>query len=218
RYRLLHAAAGARVLHRLQPRILRMKYMTRTRSVAWITVFALTACDSPLDTNPTASIDAETALSTPRGIELGVNGAYRSLQSGNLYGVNLMVYPDLYADNLDFTGTFQTDREVGDRNINSTNGAVLSMWGDMYDGINRTNNVLDAIPNVSALTASEADQYRGEALFIRALHYSILVVYFGDVPIVSEPSRGVDESSLVVRSPAAEVYDTIIANLEEAAT
>lgn len=192
--------------------------MTRTRSVAWIAALALAACDSPLDTNPTASIDAETALSTPRGIELGVNGAYRSLQSGNLYGVNLMVYPDLYADNLDFTGTFQTDREVGDRNINSTNGAVLSMWGDMFDGINRTNNILEAIPNVSELTASEADQYRGEALFIRALHYSILVGYFGDVPIVSDPARGVDESSLVARSPAAEVYDTIIANLEEAAT
>lgn len=192
----------------------------KTRTVTWIAAVALlaAACDSPLDTNPTASIDAETALSTPRGIELGLNGAYRSLQPGNLYGVNLMVYPDLYADNLDFTGTFQTDREVAQRNINPTNGAVLSMWADMYDGINRTNNILEAIPNVSELSSSQAAQYRGEALFIRALHYSLLAGYFGDVPIVSDPARGVDESSLVSRNPVAEVYDTIIANLEEAAT
>ena len=193
--------------------------MIKTRTIAWVAAAAvLAACDSPLDTNPTASIDAETALSTPRGIELGLNGAYRSLQPGNLYGVNLMVYPDMYADNLDFTGTFQTDREVAQRNINATNTAVLAMWADMYDGINRTNNILDAIPNVGALSSSEAAQYRGEALFIRSLHYSLLAGYFGDVPIVTEPSRGVGEESLVARDPVADVYAMIIADLEEAAT
>ncbi|HSJ30581.1 MAG TPA: RagB/SusD family nutrient uptake outer membrane protein [Longimicrobiales bacterium] len=193
--------------------------MIKTRTIAWVAAAAvMAACDSPLDTNPTASIDAETALSTPRGIELGLNGAYRSLQPGNLYGVNLMVYPDMYADNLDFTGTFQTDREVAQRNINATNGAVLSMWADMYDGINRTNNILDAIPNVGALSSSEAAQYRGEALFIRSLHYSLLAGYFGDVPIVTEPSRGVGEESLVARDPVADVYAMIIADLEESAT
>jgi starch-binding outer membrane protein, SusD/RagB family len=192
--------------------------MIKSRTVTWIAAAAVFAvgCDSPLDTEPTASIDAETALSTPRGIELGLNGAYRSLQPGNLYGVNLMVYPDLYADNLDFTGTFQTDREVAERNIRSTNGAVLNMWSNMYNGINRTNNLLDAIPNVSALSTSQATQYRGEALFIRSLHYSLLVSYFGGVPIVTAPSRGVDESSRVARSTAAEVYALIIADLEEA--
>jgi starch-binding outer membrane protein, SusD/RagB family len=193
--------------------------MIKTRTMAWVAAAAvLAACDSPLDTNPTDSIDAETALSTPRGIELGLNGAYRSIQTGNLYGVNLMVYPDMYADNLDFTGTFQTDREVAQRLINPTNGAVLSMWSDLYDGINRTNNILDAIPNVSELTSSEAAQYRGEALFLRGLMYSLLVSYFGDVPILSDPARGVGEESLVSRSPVSEVYDTIIANLEESAT
>jgi starch-binding outer membrane protein, SusD/RagB family len=193
--------------------------MIKTRTIAWVAAAAvMAACDSPLDTNPTASIDAETALSTPRGIELGLNGAYRSLQPGDLYGVNLMVYPDMYADNLDFTGTFQTDREVAQRNINPTNGAVLDMWEEMYDGINRTNNILDAIPNVGALSSSEAAQYRGEALFIRSLHYSLLAGYFGDVPIVTEPSRGVGEESLVARDPVADVYAMIIADLEEAAT
>ncbi|MBR9990342.1 MAG: RagB/SusD family nutrient uptake outer membrane protein [Gemmatimonadetes bacterium] len=193
--------------------------MIKTRTMAWVAAAAvLAACDSPLDTNPTASIDAETALSTPRGIELGLNGAYRSIQGGSLYGVNLMVYPDMYADNLDFTGTFQTDREVAQRVINPTNGSVLNIWSNLYSGINRTNNILEAIPNVSALSSSQEARYRGEALFLRGLMYSLLVSYFGDVPIVSEPARGVGEESLVARSPASEVYDTIIANLEESAT
>ncbi|HKJ00875.1 MAG TPA: hypothetical protein VJ997_00430, partial [Longimicrobiales bacterium] len=89
----------------------------------------LTACDSKLVTDPTASIDSETALNSARGIELALNGAYRSLQLGNR---EYIAYPDVYADNLDFTGTFQTDREFGLRNIATANGAVLTLWADEY--------------------------------------------------------------------------------------
>ncbi|CAN5648259.1 RagB/SusD family nutrient uptake outer membrane protein [soil metagenome] len=190
------------------------------RYFTWIAAVALLAAcdDSPLDTNPTASIDAETALTTPRGIELGVTGAYRSLQDSNLYSRVLLVYPDLYADNLDFTGTFQTDREVSLRAVSPSNSAFLGTWGAAYAGINRANNVLAAIPNVSALSQAQAQRFRGEALFIRSLHYFNLLRYFGGVPIVTEPSQGVGEESQVPRSSADEVYDLIIGDLEEAAT
>jgi hypothetical protein len=190
-----------------------------TKYFACIAMAALVAaCDSPLNTDPTANIDAGSALTTPRGIELGTNGAYRALQGGNLYGVNEMVYPDLYSDNLTFTGTFQTDREVSLRNISPANGSILGAWQALYNGINRTNNLLDAIPRVAALTSAQRDQYRGEALFIRALHYSILARYHGGVPIVTEPSRGVGPQSLVSRATLPEVYTFIEADLEEAAT
>jgi starch-binding outer membrane protein, SusD/RagB family len=178
----------------------------------------LAACDSPLVTDPTASIDAETALTTARGLELGLNGAYRSLQSGQAYyDRDLLAYPDLYADNLDFTGTFQTDREISLRNVATNNGNVLGAWTQGYIGINRANNVLAAIPDVTGLTSGQQASYRGEALFIRALHLYRLVRWFGDVPLVLEPSRGVGEESLVSRAPAAEVRARIIADLEEAA-
>ena len=193
--------------------------MMNSRYVSWVAAAALlAACNSPLDVDPTASIDSETALSTPRGIELGLNGAYSQLQSGNLYGQEEMVFPDLYADNLDFTGTFQTHREFGLRNITTTNGAILLHWGDLYDGINQANNLLEAIAAVTALTPAQRDQYRGEALFIRALNYSILVKYFGDVPLLLTPSRGVGDEALVSRSPMADVYAQIVTDLTEAAT
>lgn len=178
----------------------------------------LAACDSPLDTNPTASIDSDVALTTPRGIQLGLNGAYRALQSGNLWGNVQMVYPDLYADNLRFTGTFQTDREVGNRNVSSSNVQIRDSWSAAYTGINRANNLLDAIASVSELTAEQQAQYRGEALFIRSLMYYYLVSWHGDVPLVLDPSRGVDDSSLVSRSSTADVYARIITDLEEAGT
>ena len=193
--------------------------MINSRIFSWVAAAVLlTACNSPLEVDPTASIDSETALSSPRGIELGLNGAYDRLQSGNLYGQEEMVFSDLYADNLDFTGTFQTHREFGLRNVTTSNGAILNHWADLYDAVNQTNNLLEAIEAVTALTPEEHDQYRGEALFIRPITYSILVKYFGDVPIVLAPSRGVGEESLVERDPAADVYAQVITDLTEAAT
>ena len=187
---------------------MRMKYMIVAAAVL------VSACDSQLVTDPTASIDSETALTTARGIELALNGAYRSLQFGSREHV---AYPDLYADNLDFTGTYQTDREFSLRNIQPSNGGVLGIWADAYEGINRANGVLDGIPNAPDLSSSGQALFRGEALFIRAVHYMTLVRWFGGVPLVLTPSKGVGEESLVPRNTQAEVYAQIIQDLEEAA-
>jgi hypothetical protein len=193
--------------------------MIKSRYFAWIAAATLlTSCDSPLEVDPTASIDSETALNTPRGIELALNGVYRSLQSGALYSLDEMVFADLYADNLTFTGTFQTHREVSLRNVTTSNGDILAKWGAAYIGINRANNVIDAAPN-AGLTAALAGQYRGEALFVRALHYYNLVRWFGDVPLVLAPSTGVDPvTSFPSRETAANVWARIVTDLEEAVT
>ena len=187
---------------------MRMKYMIVAAAVL------LTACEGNLVTDPTASIDSETALNTARGIELALNGAYRSLQAGNR---EVVAYPDLYADNLDFTGTYQTDREFGLRNIQTSNGAVLTIWADAYDGINRANGVLAAIAEVSDLSSADAALFEGGALFIRAMHYVKLAEWFGGVPVVLDPAKGVGEESLVARSTTEEVYAQIILDLEAAA-
>jgi hypothetical protein len=189
-------------------RAMKMKYMIVAAAVL------LTACDSKLVTDPTASIDSETALNSARGIELALNGAYRSLQAG---WREYAAYPDLYSDNLDFTGTFQSDREFGLRNVTTSNGGVLPLWADAYDGINRANGVLAAIPDVAGLSSTEQALFRGAALFIRAVHYWRLVQWFGGVPLVLQPSVGVGEESMVSRNTEQEVYAQIILDLEEAA-
>lgn len=187
---------------------MKMKYMIVAVAVL------LAACDSKLVTDPTASIDAGTALNSARGIELALNSAYRSLQAGNR---EYVAFPDLYADNLDFTGTYQTDREFGLRNIQTSNGAVLTLWADAYDGINRANGVLAAIPDNPDLSSADQALFRGSALMIRAMHYFGLVQWLGGVPLVLQPSVGVGEESMVSRNTKEEVYAQIIADLEEAA-
>lgn len=175
-------------------------------------------CESSLVTDPTASIDSGTALSTERGISLGVNGAYRSLMSGNLWGLYQLAYADLYADNLDFTGTFQTDREFSLRAVTPSNGTVTGIWASAYAGIDRANNIIAAVPKVGNMDAANGAQYLAEAHFIRALHYYVLVSWFGGVPLVTEPSSGVGPEALVSRATAAEVWARIEADLQAAAT
>lgn len=176
----------------------------------------IAACDSALNTEPTASIDASTALGTRRGIELGLNGVYRSTLTASLWGRAEVVYPDLYADNLDFTGTFSTDREVSLRNVTVTNGNVLGIWQDAYVGINRANSVIDALPGVKDMTDPEKTLAKSEALFVRALLYSVLARWFGGVPIVTQHSEGAGPEANVARSTLQETYQRIESDLTEA--
>ncbi|MGH7459205.1 MAG: RagB/SusD family nutrient uptake outer membrane protein [Longimicrobiaceae bacterium] len=193
--------------------------MKRNHITAWIaTAVLLAGCDSPLDTAPTDSIDSGDALTTARGVELAINGAYSGLQTFALYSLELTVYPDLYADNLDFTGTFGTHGEVGNSDISASNGAILGAWEDLYDLVNRANNIIAAVPAVTDFTAGQAVQFEGEALFLRALSYLNAVRYWGGVPLVLEPSTDVTEESNVARSSPPEVYAEIEADLQQAAT
>lgn len=191
------------------------------RKYTWVVAAAVlaTACgDSPLDTDPTASIDAGTALTNKRGIQLAMNGAYRSLQSGSTWSRNSLVHPDLYSDNLDFTGTFQSDREFSLRNVTPSNGDALGFWQASYAGINRVNNILTSVEGLEDMTEAEKTQTRGEALFIRAMHYYTLVMWYGGVPIIEDPAVGVGPEAQVTRNTRQEVFDFIEADLEQAST
>jgi starch-binding outer membrane protein, SusD/RagB family len=189
-------------------------------AAALLAAAALAACDEPLQVDPNASIPFEEALNTVSEIEAGVRGAYDALQQTGTYDRQQVVYPDLYTDNLDFTGTFDTDAEVDLRAVQSTNSSVEGMWGDSYEGINRANNVLASIPGVPELSAAQAARFRGEALFLRALNYHNLVRWFGGVPLITQPNWNVGdlENTNKPRSTQAEVYALIEADLQEAVT
>jgi starch-binding outer membrane protein, SusD/RagB family len=177
------------------------------------------ACDAPLDVDPRAAIPMDGALGNARAVAAAVVGLYDSFQTESLYSRELVVYPDLYADNLHFTGTFGTDREVDARNVRPGNGALLAMWRDSYAGINQANEVLHALDVVADLTPEQRARFRGEALFARSLHYLNLVRYFGGVPLVTERVRTLDDVARAARprSTEAAVYARIESDLAEAA-
>jgi hypothetical protein len=191
----------------------------KKRYLGWLAlVAAIAACDSPLDTNPTQSIDSETALQNASAVQQALNGVYRGLQTDGLYTRQEVVYPDLYADNHDFTGTFQTDREYSLRAVSSSNGATSGTWAAAYGAINRANYVLAALPDIADMNDADKATARGEALFLRALNYSVLARWFGGVPIMTEPTKVIDDAATSPRASLADVYTLIEQDLTEAST
>ena len=118
-----------------------------------------------------------------------------AVSSGRLGGTNERSLPDNYA-------------------LRADHAYLLSTWISAYQAINRANAVLDNVPGI-AMNDSLKTRLLGEAKFLRALHYFNLVRMWGGVPIrVNETTS---ETPLEQpRAPAEEVYDLIIADLEDA--
>src|SRR5690606_20675578 len=73
---------------------------------------------------------------------------------------------------------------------------------------------VEGIENSSTLTSEAANQFKGEALFIRALTHFYLVNLFGDIPYITTTDYIIN--SQVSRIDESEVYDAIITDLQQA--
>jgi hypothetical protein len=107
---------------------------------------------------------------------------------------------------------------------NADNQQSVDLWADLYRIIYRANVIIERVPGVT-LPASLAtnstglpfkDQFVGEAKFMRAFAYFNLVRLFGDVPLYTTPITELAQVN-IARTPSAEVYALIIADLTDAA-
>ncbi len=118
------------------------------------------------------------------------------------------------------TDEFQKGADGGYKFFNdytsSLNGDVdfiKQTWRDFYQGINTANTVIDVAKTANVPAATSALRV-GEAKFLRALYYFMLVKTYGDVPLYTTPTAGV--LTATNRDPAAKVYDQIVKDLTEA--
>jgi len=175
----------------------------------------LASCSKLFDVEPTASISSDIVIKDKAGIEHALTGSYNALQAVGLYGRNFVIVSDLAADNLTWTGTSQDYGQIEKKPTPADNSIVDGFWSASYDGINRVNNILFALPSVGNLSEAESAQFEGEALYLRALFYYNLVVHFGDVPLKTLPTLDLNSID-AERTPVAQVMEQIIADLVSA--
>jgi hypothetical protein len=189
----------------------------KLKVLAILAAASLAACDDPLNVNPQQSIPQDEALNSAEEIRVGVNGMYDALQScDGAYCRNTIIYPDLYVDNLRYSGTYTTDSEVWGGDVRANNSGVTDIWEEYYDAINRANNVIVSLPGVADLATGEAPRFEGEARFVRALSYLNLVNFFGGVPLVTTPVWQAGEGVNVARSTEAATWALIESDLNAA--
>ncbi len=177
--------------------------------------FSIMSCNKILDVKPTDSVSAEDAITNKAGVEHALLGSYNALQATGLYYLNAIVVGDVAADNLTHTGTMMEYGHIENKPIPAENSIVEGMWSGAYNGLNCVNNILVKLPGVSGLTPAEADNYEGEALFIRALLHYHLATYFGGVPIQIQPTLDLSHID-IARNTLAEVYTQVITDLTTA--
>ena len=139
--------------------------------------------------------------------QLGVNAIYVSLQSAwsiNLYRINDVPSGEVLLSNT-------VPLEYNNFTYFPALNQIHDTWRGLYEGVYRSNLAIANIPGINMADALKS-QYVGEAKFLRALFYFDLVNIFGAVPLVTQPLPDTD-ASLIARTPVADVYKVIIADL-----
>lgn len=188
-----------------------------------------TACTKKLDIEPQQNVDASGAIATAEQVDAAVIGIYSLLGNGALYGTNLLLLPELQAsdDYLSWRGTFQSFRDVSDKEMTRDNAEALRTWQYAYEAINMANIVLESLDLVT--DADLREQIEGEALFVRGImHFELVRLY--SLPwgtsttnnhpgIVIKTKATKDEAAAfeqLPRSTVSEVYAQVITDLNNA--
>lgn len=176
-----------------------------------------TACDV-LDVEPTDKIPAEEAITNEQGLATVLHGIYDRYQSAAIT-LDVPVFEGLAADNLEHNGSKKEYKQVNDKRISADNIYVEGIWNNCYDAINRVNTMLKAAEELEDEPEQVINYYTGQAYFLRAYSYSLLVKFFGGVPIRTQPVTGATPEELnIPRASVDEVYQQIISDLTEAET
>jgi starch-binding outer membrane protein, SusD/RagB family len=93
------------------------------------------------------------------------------------------------------------------------NSATL-VWAPAYNYIYGANAVIEGLQGFNGVSAALKTELTGEAEFVRAYCNFYLVNLFGDIPLVN--SINYLKTGLLARTPAAQVYQAIIADLVDA--
>ena len=188
--------------------------ITRLLYVALVAVTAV-SCNF-LDLEPSDSVPYDDYYKTEDDLQYAINGVYRQIASNDVYGDAMQGRMGLCAD-LGYC-SYANDLNTIAFNQNSTTDLlVLNYWRRLYNSIKRANLLLANIDGAEA-SVEFKDRIRGEALFLRAYAYFMLVNKFNNIPLVLKVADDSSPSSTVVeQSPADKVYERIISDMESAA-
>src|SRR5690606_27919146 len=146
-----------------------------------------------------------------------LNGVYSRLQQDALYGANLWSYYDI-ADEFywSMTNVTQTAPDIAIYRHSPSDAQVRVLWQTCYKGIGDANMLIANI-NKPIMDEQRRSTILGEALFLRAYYYFLLVSNYGKVPMPLEPVTSPAGNDMPASS-IREVYDQIIQDMEIAET
>ena len=178
----------------------------------------LTSCsDDFLDKEPKNTVDPETSVTDDVAVAMA-NACYRTLQSSNMYTQRIWTL-DIVAGNSEVGAGGGTDGletiQASNFITQSDNGMALYMWRSPWVGIGQCNILIHALEGQDLEAGSVKERALGEAYFLRAHYYFVLVRLYGGVPLRLEPYQP-GESTDIARASADETYAQIMVDCQRA--
>ncbi len=174
---------------------------------------SVSSCKKFLEELPRDFVSPENYFNTETELNTALNGVYDIMGSAALYGEILWSQFEVTTDESFYR---QSTTTIGLQvyNYDSNNSSVQGVWKALYAGIERA-NILLANVNKPKMSDETRNVMRGEALFLRAYYYFLLVSNFGDVPLILEPTGSVNNPA-VARTASKIVYGQILADMTTA--
>ena len=115
-------------------------------------------------------------------------------------------------------GFFVHDDQLLGGNLNITEGFANAVWDMHYRALKNINGVLRSVDkgSIKGVPQSEIDGLIGQAKFLRAYNYFMLVRLYGDLPLITEDTPDPVTNPVTQRTPVAEVYNSIVSDFEDA--
>ncbi len=175
----------------------------------------VTSCNKFLETRPDDFLSPANYYETEAQLKIALNGVYDVMGNNALYAYRMHSFMGLDADEGYYNRSNLTIG-VPVYDVSSTDAYVDGFWRYLYVGISRANMLLQNI-HKPQMDESRRDVIRGEALFLRGYYYFLLVSNFNDVPLILDPVGSPSQIEFE-RTPAAEVYAQVVADMSEAET
>ncbi|WP_339811412.1 RagB/SusD family nutrient uptake outer membrane protein [Zunongwangia profunda] len=179
------------------------------RIIILIAIAMQVSCSSDLDLTPYDSQSELTFWQTEEDANVYLNAIYADLMNADQYLFLNSLSDDAY------TKGREEYRNIASGSYGPTNGVVTGVWSGRYEAIRRTNIFFNNIDNVSEITEEQRVSFKGQARFIRALHYFYLTELYGDVPFITD-EISIEESLNLERTDEATILSFIYSELNQA--
>lgn len=167
-----------------------------------------------LDLAPNSEANSENFFEDEADFRSALTGAYARLQS---YVNPYFEMVEYRSDNLTLeapTAGTQDRYNIDHFSETPANEIVLETWGAYYNAIARANLILSKLEEAD-LNATAADQFEGEARFIRAFTYFNILRFWGSAPLALEPLSPEEALAQAQASPEA-ILSAIVDDLTKA--
>jgi hypothetical protein len=207
-------------------------------SIILALILLISGCskDEWMNPAPITSLSDLTVFDTKDRIEAQVNGMYASLKNGWHVGGRFQAYNDIRTDNfLPNSSNLVTLFATWNHSVISSTNEVQNFWNNTYSTINVVNVFLEGLTAAwdegkitGFVTQDEYNQFKGEALAIRAIcYFDLIQMYAKPYHMGNGANRGIPlrltanksaEGNDMAPSTVAEVYTQILLDLNDAET